>query len=143
MGYGLPSAKGAKIGNPEKAVVNISGDGSFMMNCQELTTSIENDAPVIVAILNNRFLGMVRQWQEAFYGKRYMASGIDQTTDFVKLGEACGTYGRRVTKKEEVGPTLEWASGKDKTVVLDFRVRPEENVMPMVPPEKSLLEMIG
>ena len=143
MGFGLPAAIGAKVGCPEKTVFDIAGDGSFMMNCQELATAVENDIPVKVAILNNGYLGMVRQWQELFYNKRYSHTCLKSKTDFVKLAKAFGAVGIRVTKVDEVQSTIEEAMGVDKPVVIDFKVVGEENVYPMVPPGESISEMIG
>jgi len=143
MGFGLPSAIGAKVGCPDRTVFDIAGDGSFMMNCQELATAVENDIQVKVMILNNGYLGMVRQWQELFYGKRYSHTDIESKTDFVKLAEAFGAVGRRVTKKEEVKPAIEEAMNVDKPVVIDFVVDREENVFPMVPPGSLINDMLG
>ncbi len=143
MGFGLPAAIGAKVGCPEKTVFDIAGDGGFMMNCQELATAVENDIPVKVAILNNGFLGMVRQWQELFYNKRYSHTCLKSKTDFVKLAKAFGAVGIRVTKANEVRSAIEEAMEVDETVVIDIKVEGEENVFPMVPPGASIRDMIG
>jgi len=141
MGYGLPAAIGAKVGRPEKVVIDIAGDGSIQMNIQELATAVHNDIPVIVAILNNNYLGMVRQWQEMFYDGRYSQTEIE-SPDFVKLAEAYGALGMRVSEPDEVRPALEQAIAANKTVVIDFVVDREENVLPMVPPGGCLNRML-
>ncbi|MDY6966170.1 MAG: acetolactate synthase large subunit [Halobacteriota archaeon] len=143
MGFGLPSAIGAKVGCPEKIVFDIAGDGSFLMKCQELATAVENEIPVKVAILNNGYLGMVRQWQELFYNRRYSHTSLETKTDFVKVAEAFGAVGMRVTDADEVRPAIEKAVDVDKPVVIDFWVSKEENVYPMVPPGGCIKEMLG
>jgi acetolactate synthase-1/2/3 large subunit len=132
MGFGFPAAMGAKMGCPDKTVFDIAGDGSIQMNIQELATCVCNKINVKVAILNNGYLGMVRQWQELFYKHRYSYTCLSNP-DFVKVAEAYGAVGIRVTKKEEVRPAIEKAIKTDNTVFLDFHVEPEENVFPMVP----------
>jgi acetolactate synthase-1/2/3 large subunit len=142
MGYGFPAAMGAQVAFPNKLVIDIAGDGSFQMNSQELATVVQYQLPVKVAILNNGYLGMVRQWQEFFYGKRYASSSLEGVTpDFVKLAEAYGAIGLRATKPEEVIPTLKKAFSLPKPVVIDFVVDPEENVYPMVPAGEPLNQM--
>jgi acetolactate synthase-1/2/3 large subunit len=142
MGFGFPAAMGVKIGCPDKTVFNIAGDGSIQMNIQELGTCVANKINVKVAILNNGYLGMVRQWQELFYKRRY--SYVDITSpDFVKLAESYGAAGILVTKKEEVRPALEKALAVDNTVLIDFRVEEEENVYPMVPAGEAINKIIG
>jgi len=142
MGYGFPAAMGAQVAFPNKLVIDISGDGSFQMNSQELATIVQYQLPVKVAILNNGNLGMVRQWQEFFYGKRYASSSLEGLSpDFVKLAEAYGAIGLRATKPEEVVPTLKKAFSLPKPVVIDFVVDPEENVYPMVPAGEPLNQM--
>ncbi|MDY6866272.1 MAG: thiamine pyrophosphate-dependent enzyme, partial [Halobacteriota archaeon] len=143
MGFGLPSAIGAKVGCPDRTVFDIAGDGSFMMNCQELATAVENDIQIKVMILNNGYLGMVRQWQELFYGRRYSHTNLESKTDFVKLAEAFGAIGKRVTKKEDVRPAIEEAMNIDRPIVIDFVVDREENVFPMVPPGGLINDMLG
>jgi acetolactate synthase-1/2/3 large subunit len=133
MGYGFPAAIGAQIGCPKVVVFDIAGDGSFQMNIQELATAVVNKIPVNVAILNNQYLGMVRQWQELFYDKRYADTSLAGGPDFVKLAEAYGALGIRVERSDEVRPALERAIASPKPVVLDFIVDPGENVFPMVP----------
>lgn len=142
MGYGLPAAIGVQVARPDKLVIDIAGDGSIQMNSQELATAVQYDLPVKVAILNNGYLGMVRQWQELFYDKRYSAVEMSGQPDFVKLAEAYGAVGLRATKAEEVVPVLREAIATPKPVIIDFRVSREEGVYPMVPAGAALTEMI-
>lgn len=142
MGYGLPAAIGAQVAFPDRLVVDIAGDGSIQMNIQELMTAVCNELPVKVAILNNKFLGMVRQWQELFYEKNYCATCIESAPDFVKLAEAYGAVGLRASKPEEVEPVLREAFSVKKPVLMDFIVEPEEGVYPMVPAGKTISEML-
>ncbi|NTW66809.1 MAG: biosynthetic-type acetolactate synthase large subunit [Nitrospirae bacterium] len=142
MGYGFPAAIGAKVAHPEKNVFSISGDGSIQMNIQEIATSIENNIPVKVVILNNRFLGMVRQWQELFYQERYSSVDLGSTPDFVKLAEAYGAIGLRAEKPSEVVPVLKEAMKAKRTVFMDFVIARYEKVFPMVPAGASINEMI-
>jgi len=142
MGYGFPAAIGAQMGCPDKVVFDIAGDGSIQMNIQELATAVNNKLPVKIAILNNGYLGMVRQWQELFYKKRYSATPL-KNPDFVKLAEAYGAKGMRITKKEEVPAALQEALATDNVVVMDFVVEPEENVFPMVPAGEALNRMMN
>ena len=143
MGYGFPAAIGAQIGCPDKLVFDIAGDGSIQMNIQELTTAVANKLPVKVAILNNRYLGMVRQWQDLFYNERL--SGVDLATnpDFVKVAEAFGATGIKVTRPEEVRSAIERAVDTPGPVFIDFIVDRKENVFPMVPSGAAIDEMIG
>jgi len=142
MGYGFPAAIGAQVAFPNSLVIDIAGDGSFQMNSQELATIVQYQLPVKVAILNNGYLGMVRQWQEFFYGKRYASSCMEGISpDFIKLAEAYGAVGLRATKPEEVIPTLKQAFSQSKPVIIDFVVDPEENVYPMVPAGEPLSQM--
>ncbi len=143
MGYGFPAAIGAQIGKPEATVFDIAGDGSIQMNIQELTTAVARKLPVKIAILNNSYLGMVRQWQELFYNKRYSLTCLKENPDFVKVAEAYGAKGIRVTKKEQVRPALKKAIRTAGPVVLDFIIEPEENVFPMVPAGSAINRMIG
>ncbi|MDD5748534.1 MAG: biosynthetic-type acetolactate synthase large subunit [Actinomycetota bacterium] len=145
MGFGLPAAIGAKIGRPHEVVIDIAGDGSIQMTSQELATAVIEKVPVKVFVLNNGYLGMVRQWQELFYGKRYSHTCLhcDVSPDFVKLAEAYGALGLRVTKPQEVDSVIDRALEYDGPVLVDFRVEPEENVFPMVAPGSSLDDMIG
>ncbi len=142
MGYGFPAAIGAKVGCPDRHVFDIAGDGSIQMNIQELATAVNDKIHVKVAILNNCYLGMVRQWQELFYKKRYSYTHICGP-DFVKLAEAYGAVGLRATKKEEVRPVIDKALSTNNVVFMDFQVEPEENVFPMVPAGEAIDRMIG
>ena len=143
MGYGFPAAIGAQLGCPDKLVVDIAGDGSIQMNIQELSTVARLNIPVKIAILNNGYLGMVRQWQELFYNKRYSSVNLNGNPDFVKLAEAYGAKGFLVEKKEDVRPTIEKAFSIKGPVIMDFRVDPNENVFPMVPAGQAIHRMIG
>jgi len=160
MGYGFPAAIGAQVGNPDRIVFDIAGDGSIQMNIQELATAVHNKLPVKVAILNNQYLGMVRQWQGLFYQKNYAFTCLAQNVecdqqcndprkdcpayvpDFVKLAEAYGAVGIRVEKPEDVRGAIEKAICTPNTVFIDFRVEKEENVWPMVPAGAPISEMI-
>jgi len=142
MGYGFPASIGAKVACPDKIVVDIAGDGSIQMNIQELATAVQNNIHVKVIILNNSYLGMVRQWQELFYEKRYSQTYLAYAPDFVKLAEAYGAVGMRVTKPEEVKPALEKALSTENVVLIDIRIPPEEKVFPMVPAGSPITEMI-
>ena len=142
MGFGLPAAIGAQIAFPDKTVIDVAGDGSIQMNIQELATAKQYGCPVKILILNNGFLGMVRQWQELFYNKRYSSTVMDVTPDFIKLAEAYGAVGLRATKKEEVESVIEQALLIDNIVVMDIAISPEEGVYPMVPAGKSNTEML-
>ena len=142
MGYGFPAAIGAQLAHPEKLVIDIAGDGSIQMNIQELATAVSYDLPVKIVILNNGYLGMVRQWQELFYNRNYSATQLQKNPDFVKLAEGYGAQGFRVEKKEEVVPVLKEAFATKKTCIVDVWVEPEENVYPMVPAGASLTEML-
>jgi acetolactate synthase-1/2/3 large subunit len=142
MGYGFPAAIGAKVGCPDSEVWDIAGDGSIQMNIQELATAVSNDIPVRVAILNNEFLGMVRQWQELFYNRRYSYTSMSGQPDFVKVAEAYGAVGIGVDRKEDVKDAILTAMKSDKPVFIDFRVSKEENVYPMVPAGASINEFV-
>ena len=159
MGYGLPGAIGAKIGNPDTLVISISGDGGMQMNIQELATAVLEELPIISCIFNNSNLGMVRQWQKLFYGKRYsmtcLRSGAacrgkcgevpcpEYTPDFIKLAESYGAKGIRVTKKEEIEPAFREAMKSKKTpVIIEFEIDPEDLVYPMIQPGGTLEDMI-
>lgn len=144
MGYGFPAAIGAQIGCPEKKVFDIAGDGSIQMNIQELATAVANKLPVKIAILNNYNLGMVRQWQELFYKKRYSYTLIKEgCPDFVKVAQAYGATGMDVTKKDEVRKAIDEALKIKGPVFLNFLIREEENVFPMVPTGEAINRMIG
>jgi acetolactate synthase-1/2/3 large subunit len=142
MGFGLPAAIGAQVACPNRTVVDVAGDGSIQMNIQELATAAQYGLPVKVVILNNRYLGMVRQWQELFYGKRYVATDIELAPDFAKLAEAYGVLGLKATKPEEVGPVLKKGLESPGPAVMDFWVEREEGVYPMVPAGKAITEML-
>ena len=143
MGYGFPAAIGVQLGKPDATVVDIAGDGSIQMNIQELITAVSNKLPIKIAILNNGYLGMVRQWQELFYKKRYSCTCLEPNPDFVKLAESYGAVGMRITKNEEVRPALEKALKINNTVIMDFHIEREENVYPMVPAGEAINRMIG
>lgn len=144
MGFGLPAAIGAAVGCPGMPVIDIAGDGSIQMNIQELCTAVEQRLPIIVCILNNHYLGMVRQWQQLFFNNRYSSTDMEMQPDFVKLAEAYGAIGVRVTKRSEVEGAIRKAlESKDCPVVIDFVVEREENVFPMVPPGESTRNMLG
>ncbi len=144
MGFGLPAAIGAQVGRPEHLVVDIAGDGSIQMNSQEMATASIEKLPVKVVVLNNGFLGMVRQWQELFYEHRYASSVLAQDCpDFVKLGEAYGWHGERVTCPDDLDGALGRAFDHDGPAIVDCRVSGEENVYPMVAPGGSIDEMLG
>lgn len=159
MGYGLPGAIGAKIGNPNTPVISISGDGGIQMNIQEMAMAVLEELPTINCIFNNYNLGMVRQWQKLFYGKRYsmtcLRSGaasrdrgenvedMAYVPDFVKLAESYGAKGIRVTKKEEIEPALREAMNSEKTpYLIEFLIDPEDLVYPMIQPGGTLKDMI-
>ena len=141
MGFGLPAAMGAKVGKPDSTVWCIDGDGSFQMNMQELATLIQDDIKVKVAILNNGFLGMVRQWQELFHEKNYVATPLS-CPDFVRLAEAFCVGAMQVTRREEVDGAIQTAMEHDGPFVINFMVEPEENVFPMVPPGAAVAEFL-
>jgi acetolactate synthase-1/2/3 large subunit len=144
MGYGFPAAIGAKVGKPKMHVFDIAGDGSIQMNIQELATAVVNKIPVKIIILNNSCLGMVRQWQELFYNKRYAYTKFScDCPDFVKLAESYGAVGMKITKKKDVRSSIDKALEIDNTVVMDFRVESEENVFPMVPAGEAINKMIS
>jgi len=143
MGYGFPAAIGAQVGCPDALVVDIAGDGSIQMNIQELATAVHNKLPVKVCIIDNGYLGMVRQWQELFYKRRYSGSALDGNPDFVRLAEAYGAKGARITETDQVRPALEKAFADPHVWFLDFMVDREENVFPMVPAGEAIDRMIG
>ena len=142
MGYGFPAAIGAQLAHPNKLVIDIAGDGSIQMNIQELATAVINKLPVKVAILNNHYLGMVRQWQELFYNERYSYTHLEVVPDFVKVAEAYGAVGLKATKPSEVEPVLKEAFRIKKTVVMDFNVYWKEKVYPMVPAGAPIDQML-
>lgn len=161
MGYGLPAALGAKLGNPHRDVIAICGDGGIQMNIQEMATAVVQELPVIICILNNGYLGNVRQWQEMFYNKKYSATCLryrkrcesacsnpsrscpEYTPDFIKLAESYGACGIRVTQAEEIETAFQAAKNNQSApTVIEFLIEPEENVLPIVPPGSPLNEMI-
>ncbi|MBU4176749.1 MAG: biosynthetic-type acetolactate synthase large subunit [Desulfurivibrionaceae bacterium] len=142
MGYGFPAAIGAQMAAPDKVVIDIAGDGSIQMNIQELATCRQEKLPVKVAILNNGYLGMVRQWQELFYNKQYSSTVMEVAPDFVKVAEAYGAVGLRATKPSEVEPVIREALKINNTVFMDFVIAREEGVYPMVPAGKATTEML-
>jgi acetolactate synthase-1/2/3 large subunit len=142
MGYGFPAAIGAQLAHPNKLVIDIAGDGSIQMNIQELATAGINKLPVKVAILNNHYLGMVRQWQELFFNERYSYTHLEVVPDFVKVAEAYGVVGLRATKPSEVEPVLKEAFKIKKTVFMDFIVHWKEKVYPMVPAGAAIDQML-
>ncbi len=142
MGYGLPAAIGAQVAFPGRLVIDIAGDGSIQMNSQELATIVQYRLPVKIIILNNGYLGMVRQWQELFYDRNYSATRMEYAPDFVKLAEAYGALGLRAERPDEVEATLRCAFKHPGPVIVDFRVAPEENVYPMVPAGEAISNML-
>ena len=142
MGYEVPGAMGAQVGRPDRVVWSVAGDGGFQMTMAELATMVENSIPVKFAIINNNFLGMVRQWQEFFYDKSYVATHYTGNPDFVKLAEAFGMLGIRVTDKKQVRPAIDKAMENDGPVIVDFVVEEEENVYPMIPAGTTIHDLI-
>ncbi len=142
MGYGIGASMGAQIAMPDKRVFNIAGDGSFHMNCNELSTAVKYNIPVIIVVLNNQVLGMVRQWQNLFYDKRYSSTTLEKATDIVKLAEAFGATGFRVTKNEEIEDTLRRAMDVKGPVVIDCWIDRDEMVLPIVPPGKNIEDLV-
>ena len=144
MGFGFPAAIGAQFANPDALVLDIAGDGSIQMNIQEMATAVGYKLPIKIAIMNNGYLGMVRQWQELFYGRRYSGVALMQNNpDFVKLAEAFGGVGLRCEKPEDVVPTIEKSLEiTDRPVMMDFVCAEEENVFPMIPSGKNVADML-
>ena len=142
MGFGMGAAIGAQVAHPERRVFLFTGDGSFHMNLNELVTMKSYNLPVIVLVMNNRVLGMVRQWQKLFYGSRFSQTDPHRATDFVKLANAFGVEGMRVTRDEEIMPTLEKAIALNAPVVIDVQISPDENVLPMIPPGKTVDDIV-
>ncbi|BDV43512.1 acetolactate synthase [Geotalea uraniireducens] len=142
MGFGLPAAMGAQAAFPDRQVITICGDGGFQMNMQELATLVQNRLPVKICILNNNFLGMVRQWQELFFDKRYSQTCLELPIDFIKLAEAFGAKGFQATKPDEVEETIKKAFATPGPVIMEFKIAREEKVLPMVPAGASLNEMV-
>lgn len=142
MGYGVPAALGAQVGKPEKTVACISGDGGFMMNCQELMTIADLNLPVKIIILNNQYLGMVAQWQRFFYNKNYAHSSLKTKADFVKISEAMGVPAFRLERTEEMYEKLEKAFKTEGPVLVEICIPEDEDVLPMVPPGSRLDQMM-
>ena len=143
MGFGLPASIGAQIGCPKKKVICISGDGGFQMNSQELVTAVNNNLPIVTIIMNNGYLGMVRQWQELFFQKRYSSTNLEGSPDFSKLVEVYGGKGIRVTSKDAFDSALKIALSSKQFMLLDCLIPPEENVFPMVSPGEAINKMLG
>ncbi|MBI5400118.1 biosynthetic-type acetolactate synthase large subunit [Candidatus Saganbacteria bacterium] len=143
MGFGFPASIGVQIASPKSTVFNIAGDGSIQMNIQELITAVNHRLPIKIAILNNSYLGMVRQWQELLFDRRYASTDLHNNPDFVKIADAYGAVGMRIVDKAQVKAALQEALAiKDRPVVMDFRVEEEENVFPFVPPGQALNQML-
>jgi acetolactate synthase-1/2/3 large subunit len=143
MGFGLPAALGAKIACPDETVVCLAGDGSVIMNVQELATAVTEDIPVKVFIMNNGYLGMVRQWQELFWDRRYTSVEMGASPDWVKLAEAFGATGMRVTDKGDLKDAMRTAIDTPGPVVVDVHVTKEENCYPMIPAGQAARDMVG
>ena len=142
MGFGMGASIGAQVANPDKRVFLFTGDGSFHMNLNELVTLKSYNLPVVVIIMNNQVLGMVRQWQKLFYGNRFSQTDPHRATDFVKLAKAFGVKGMRITCDEEIMPTLKKAIELKAPVVIDVQISPDENVLPMIPPGKTIEDIV-
>lgn len=156
MGYGLPAAIGAKLGAPDRPVICVTGDGGLQMNLQELTTAAALELPVVICVMQNTYLGNVRQWQQMFYGRRYAGTCLRRRRsckcgvtdcppylpDFVKLAESCGVLGLRVGREEEIEPALRQAKDCGRAALIEFCIEPEANVLPIVPPGAPLSEML-
>jgi acetolactate synthase-1/2/3 large subunit len=143
MGYGFPAAIGAQVGNPDKTVFAICGDGGFQMTLQELAPAVQYKIPVKIVLMNNGYLGMVRQWQELFWNRRYSGVDISVQPDFKMLAEAYGAHGIRVTKPRQIDKAFDEAMEvNDRPVLMDFRISREENVFPMIPAGQSIEQMM-
>jgi acetolactate synthase-1/2/3 large subunit len=143
MGFGLPSAIGAQFARPDATVVCIAGDGSLQMNIQEMMVAVEHQLPIKIVLLNNSFLGMVRQWQQIFWKSRYSGVDLSRQPDWVQLAEAYGAVGQNIDSKTDVRRALEWSlEVRDRPCLLNFRVTPEENVFPMIPSGGSIDQML-
>jgi acetolactate synthase-1/2/3 large subunit len=143
MGYGFPAAIGAAVGSAGKPVVAITGDGSFQMCIQELATARLHNLPVKIFIMNNGFLGMVRQWQEIFHNRRYSHTCLECNPDFCKVAEGYDIPALRVSELSEVPKVIDRALNSDGPMLVDFRVAPEDNVLPMIPPGGGQTDFIG
>ena len=143
MGYGLGAAIGAQIGRPDRQVINIAGDGSFGMNCNEFVTAVKNKLPLIEIVMNNNCLGMVRQWQNLFYNERYSETTLNRPTDYVKLAEAFGGKGFRVTNVDDIDRVLKEALDySDGPVLIDYVIDSDKKVFPMVAPGEPINEIM-
>ena len=142
MGFGFPAAIGAKFASPDSRVICITGDGGFQMNIQELATVVKNEMDLTIALINNNYLGMVRQWQEMFYDRRYSHTGLQGSPDFVRVAEAFGASALRATGEKEATEAIEQAFAMKGPVLIDFVVDPEENVYPMVAPNRPINDII-
>ena len=140
MGYGLGASLGAKVGRPEKTVVNIAGDGCFRMNMNEIATATRHNIPIIQVVINNHVLGMVRQWQNLFYEQRYSATVLNDAVDFVKLAEAMGAEGVRASTREELKEAFAKALKSGHPVVIDCQIDSDDKVWPMVAPGAPISE---
>jgi acetolactate synthase-1/2/3 large subunit len=142
MGFGFPAAMGAQAAFPDKLVIDIDGDGSFQMTLQDLITCVQYNLPVKIFIINNRFLGMVRQWQQLFYGKRYSQVDLEVQPDFVRLAEAFGAVGLRAEREGDLKPVIEKAISTPGPVVVDIVCDREENCFPMIPAGSAIRDII-
>jgi len=142
MGFGFPAAIGAKVAKPDFKVIDVGSEGSFMMTGQDLATCVVENIPVVVVLLDNRYLGMVKQWQDLFYEKRRSHTYLGKVPDFVKYAEAFSAKGILVEKPSEIGPTLIEAIKSDEPTIIDIRVDPDEHILPMVQPGGRLDRMI-
>lgn len=140
MGYGLGASLGAKMGCPEKTVVNIAGDGCFRMNMNEIATAVRHQIPIIEVVINNHVLGMVRQWQNLFYGQRYSATVLADGVDFAKLAEAMGAVGIRVTTQKEFREAFAKALETNQPILIDCQIDSDDKVWPMVAPGAAISE---
>ena len=143
MGYGLGASLGAKVGNPDKIVVNIAGDGCFRMNLNELATLVSYRLPIVDLVMNNTVLGMVRQWQTVFYDRRYAQTAPCRQTDFVRLAEAFGAQGFRIERPDQIEPVLQEALSCGGPCVVDCRISPDAMVLPMIPPGRAVQDTIN
>lgn len=141
MGFGLGAAIGATVGTNEKTVL-VTGDGSFGMNLNELATAVKNNLPIVIILMNNGVLGMVRQWQTLFFDKHYSETTLERQTDFVKLAEAFGATGLRITKEDEMEDVIKKAFQTEGTVVVDCHIDMDDKVFPMIPPNKAVDDLI-
>jgi acetolactate synthase-1/2/3 large subunit len=141
MGFGVPAAIGAKVGRPDRPVIDIAGDGSFMMTCQEVAAAVAGNIPIVVLVMNDYCLGMIKQLQDAFYGKRYEACEFGKNVDFARLAESMGAAGFKVTREDEIVPAIENSLAAGRTAVVDCVLEDPGNVYPMVT-GSSLLEYV-